>query len=81
MFCKIDDFCEIFEKRWQQELLTLSERKRNKKFNLCLSEVMTIIIYFYQFNAEEKPLRAYGLTAYHRIHIVIQQRQPEQLSS
>jgi hypothetical protein len=48
LFCEIDDFCEIFEKRWQQELLPSSERKRNKKFNLCLSEVMTIIIYFHQ---------------------------------
>ncbi len=48
LFCEVDDFCEIFEKKWQQELLSSSERKRNKKFNLCLSEVMTIIIYFHQ---------------------------------
>src|SRR5579883_1989830 len=48
LFCEVDDFCEIFEKRWKQELLPSSERKRHKKFNLCLSEVMTIIIYFHQ---------------------------------
>src|SRR5579883_1124869 len=48
LFCEVDDFCEIFEKKWQQELLSSSERKRNKKFNLYLSEVMTIIIYFHQ---------------------------------
>lgn len=29
-------------------MYTISERKRHKKSNLCLSEVMTIIIYFYQ---------------------------------
>ena len=48
LFCEVDDFCEIFEKKWQQELLPTRERKRNRKFNLCLSEVMTIIIYFHQ---------------------------------
>ncbi|AUB34988.1 Transposase, IS5 family [Nostoc flagelliforme CCNUN1] len=48
LFCDVDDFCKEFEKKWQQELLSTSERKRHKKFNLCLSEVMTIIIYFHQ---------------------------------
>jgi transposase len=48
LFCDVDDFCKEFEKSWQQELLPTSERKRHKKFNLCLSEVMTIIIYFHQ---------------------------------
>lgn len=48
LFCEVDDFCSYFEKIWQQELLPTSERKRHKKSNLCLSEVMTIIIYFHQ---------------------------------
>ena len=48
LFCYVDDFCKKFEKTWQQELLSTNERKRNRKFNLCLSEVMTIIIYFHQ---------------------------------
>ena len=48
LFCDIDDFCSYFEKSWQEELLPTSERKPHKKFNLCLSEVMTIIIYFHQ---------------------------------
>ena len=48
LFCDVDDFCKEFEKTWQQELLSGSGRKRQKKFNLCLSEVMTIIIYFHQ---------------------------------
>ncbi|MBR8840061.1 MAG: hypothetical protein DSM106950_40215 [Stigonema ocellatum SAG 48.90 = DSM 106950] len=54
LFCEVDDFCEIFEKKWQQELLPSSERKRNRKFNLCLSEVMTIIIYFHQSSFSSK---------------------------
>ena len=48
LFCDVDDFCKEFEKLWQQELLSTNERKRHRKFNLCLSEVMTIIIYFHQ---------------------------------
>jgi Transposase DDE domain len=48
LFCEVDDFCADFEKSWQEELLSSSERKRNRKFNLCLSEVMTIIIYYHQ---------------------------------
>ncbi|AUB43448.1 Transposase (plasmid) [Nostoc flagelliforme CCNUN1] len=48
LFCDVDDFCSDFEKKWQRELLATSDRKRHKKFNLCLSEVMTIIIYFHQ---------------------------------
>lgn len=47
LFCDVDDFCRDFEKKWQQELLSTPERKRQKTFNLCLSEVMTIIIYFH----------------------------------
>ena len=48
IFCELDDFCKEFEKNWQQELLSTGEQKRQKKFNLCLSEVMTIIIHFHQ---------------------------------
>ncbi len=48
LFCDVDDFCAEFEKSWQEELLSSSERRSTRKFNLCLSEVMTIIIYFHQ---------------------------------
>jgi len=35
IFCDVDDFCKEFEKKWQQELLSGSERKRNRQSNLC----------------------------------------------
>ena len=35
LFCDVDDFCKEFEKTWQQELLSGSGRKRQKKCNLC----------------------------------------------
>ncbi|KAB8313931.1 IS982 family transposase [Tolypothrix campylonemoides VB511288] len=48
LFCDVDDFCQKFETIWRQELLSNGDRKRNRKLTLCLSEVMTIIIYFHQ---------------------------------
>lgn len=52
LFCDVDDFCATFEKKWQQELISSDKRKRHKKFNLCLSEVMTIMIYFHQSSSK-----------------------------
>jgi transposase len=48
LFCSVDDFCQQFEPRWQQQLLGsgLAGRKRNR--SLCLSEIMTILIGFHQ---------------------------------
>lgn len=47
VFCDIDDFCLLFEPRWQQHLLASSARQRNRRSCLCLSEVMTIITLFH----------------------------------
>jgi hypothetical protein len=45
LFCDIDDFCLLFEPRWQARLL--APRPRNRPSTLCLSEVMTIITLFH----------------------------------
>jgi hypothetical protein len=45
LFCDIDDFCLLFEPRWQARLL--ATRQRNRPSALCLSEVMTIITLFH----------------------------------
>lgn len=47
LFCEVDDFCKAFAPLWQQVLLTAQPKQRNRKFGLCLSEVMTIIIQFH----------------------------------
>jgi Transposase DDE domain len=47
LFCDVDDFCTAFAPVWQQVLLTAQPKQRNRKFGLCLSEVMTIIIQFH----------------------------------
>lgn len=47
VFCDVDDFCKVFEPLWQQKLLAVLPRQRQRHSGLCLSEVMTIIIGFH----------------------------------
>ena len=48
LFCSVDDFCQIFETRWQHRLLKHDLQMRKRKRTLCLSEIMTILIGFHQ---------------------------------
>jgi IS5 family transposase len=48
LFCAVDDFCQTFEPRWQQQLLKHGVQRRNRARQLCLSEIMTIVIAFHQ---------------------------------
>lgn len=48
LFCSVDDFCQNFEPLWQQTLLGNGLQLRQRKRNLCLSEIMTILIAFHQ---------------------------------
>jgi hypothetical protein len=45
LFCDIDDFCLLFEPRWNERLL--GARQRHRASALCLSEVMIIIALFH----------------------------------
>lgn len=47
VFCDIDDFCQFFEPLWKRQLLSTGERQRERAAQLCLSEVMTIIVMFH----------------------------------
>jgi hypothetical protein len=47
VFCEIDDFCQYFEPEWKKSLLANSEKQRDRKTTLCLSEIMTIIVWFH----------------------------------
>ena len=47
IFCAIDDFCKLFEPCWQPVLLAAAPKQRDRKPNLCLSEVLTIIVGFH----------------------------------
>lgn len=48
LFCHIDDFCQIFEKHWQSQLLESGCRQRQRPSTLSLSEMLTIMVYFHQ---------------------------------
>jgi hypothetical protein len=48
LFVDVDDFCQIFLPIWQKRLLSDGSRKRLRKGQLSISEIMTIIIYFHQ---------------------------------
>lgn len=47
VFCEIDDFCQVFEPRFNQMLIGDGTRQRNKPGAMTLSEVMTILVLFH----------------------------------
>jgi len=48
VFCHGDDFCTQFVPTWQPQLLAAGVRRRRRARQLCLSEVMTLLILFHQ---------------------------------
>lgn len=48
LFCPVDDFCQWFEPRWEQQLLGDGLQQRRRSRSLRLSEIMTILIAFHQ---------------------------------
>jgi len=50
LFCDVDDFCQAFLHLWEQKQLQDGSRKRLRKTQLSISEIMTIMILFHQSN-------------------------------
>ena len=48
LFSDVDDFCLLFEPRWEEFQLKSGLCQRRRKGNLSLSEIMTIMIHFHQ---------------------------------
>ena len=48
LFCHVDDFCQAFETQWIVHQLTTGRRRRRRAGRLCLSEIMTLLIWFHQ---------------------------------
>jgi len=46
--CAVDDFCLTFEPHWQSQLVASGQVQRQRARQLCLSEIMTILILFHQ---------------------------------
>ena len=66
LFCSVDDFWQQFGPRWQQELLTAGQRKRQRTTDLHPSEIMTILILFHQ--SHSRTFKAY-YTEYVQRHL------------
>ena len=47
LYCAVDDFCQVFESRWHKHCLTSGTKQRNRRRELALSEIMTILILFH----------------------------------
>jgi hypothetical protein len=48
LFCQVDDFCQVFEPIYLAEQMAAGDRIRRRSGELCLSEIMTILIGFHQ---------------------------------
>lgn len=48
LFCLMDDFCRLFEPAWERQLLTSGKKKRKRRSELSLSELMTLTVLFHQ---------------------------------
>ncbi len=46
LFYILDNFCEIYEE-WEKQKLIPTDRQRRREGNLSLSELLTIVLYFY----------------------------------
>jgi transposase len=47
LFCRVDDFCHELEPEWARQQLASGRRQRLRARRLCLSEIMTILIWFH----------------------------------
>ena len=48
LFCLIDDFCRQFEPAWERRRLDAGVKKRKRRCELSLSELMTLAVLFHQ---------------------------------
>ena len=48
LFCHVDDFCQVFEPTWHQQLLSHGLQTRQRPRSMSLSEIMTLLIAFHQ---------------------------------
>ena len=66
LFCDVDDFCQAYYPIWNQKQLQDGSRKRNRKGQLTMSEIVTILIWYHQSNY--RTFKAY-YTEYVQVHM------------
>lgn len=60
LFCQIDDFCARIEAEVNSQFMPSSSQAIKRRSRLCLSEIMTIIVYFHQ--SDYRTFKNYYLT-------------------
>lgn len=48
LFCDVDEFCQVFQPYWEQQMLRSGAIQRRRSGNLSASEIMTLMIHFHQ---------------------------------
>lgn len=48
LFCHIDDFCQNYESLWQQSLLESGQPHRQRRGQMSMSEMMTLVVHVHQ---------------------------------
>ena len=48
LFCQVDDFCQVFMPKWEATLIDEGVCQKPWQCRMSASEIMTIIILFYQ---------------------------------
>jgi len=57
LFVHIDDFCQEFLPLWEASMISDGSKKRRRPGQLCMSEIMTILVHFHQ--ARYRNFKAY----------------------
>ena len=66
VFCEVDDFCQNFSPIWNKRLIQGAEQHRNRRGELNLSELMTIMIQFHNSGFRTFKYYYLHLQKYHR---------------
>lgn len=67
LFCNVDDFCQDFEPRWRQRLITEGELRRESQ--LVLSEVLAILVAFHRSGFRKFEAYYLNLFRHHRAEL------------
>ena len=59
LYYHVDEFYQQFEPYWQRQMLPLADRRRHRRGQLSMSEILTIVIHFHQ--AHYRDFKAYYL--------------------
>lgn len=66
LFCDVDDFCQQFGPKWEQQLLSEGTRQRRRTTRMAPSELLTLVILFHA--SQYRTFKAF-YTEHVRVHL------------